>query len=228
MKRSEINQIMLSAEEFLRRHSFYLPPFASWTPQDWAQKGDEVREIVENRLGWDITDFGLGDFRSRGLFLFTLRNGRPTSDLEAQNKPYCEKIMIVGDGQITPYHFHWSKTEDIINRGGGKLLVQVYASTPDETLDQEAPVVLSTDGVQRRLPAGAILELTPGESVTLPPYCYHQFWGQGTTLVGEVSAVNDDSRDNRFLGGVGRFPVVDEDEAPLHLLVSDYPRYYSS
>lgn len=29
-------------------------------------------------------------------------------------------------------HFHWFKTEDIINRGGGNVLIRVYNSLPDE------------------------------------------------------------------------------------------------
>ena|SRR5690554_1431468 len=45
-------------------------------------------------LGWDITDFGSGEFYKRGLFLFTLRNGKYKVD----KKPYAEKIMIVAPG----------------------------------------------------------------------------------------------------------------------------------
>lgn len=71
--------------------------------------------------------------------------------------------------------------------------------------------------------------LTPGESITLEPYCYHKFWGaESRVLVGEVSKVNDDNTDNRFYEPVGRFPAIEEDEAPLHLLVNDYERYYNT
>jgi D-lyxose ketol-isomerase len=227
MKRSEINHIMQSADDFIRQRGFYLPPFAYWTPDDWRGKGPEVQEIVETHLGWDITDFGLGDFKKYGLFLFTLRNGRPENWKTLNGKLYAEKIMIVDDGQITPYHFHWSKMEDIINRGGGNLLIQLYNATPDEQLDAENDVVLSVDGVARTFKPGEILKLTPGESVCLPQYCYHQFWAEGgRTLVGEVSMVNDDSADNRFYPEVGRFPSIEEDEPPLHLLCTDYERYY--
>ena len=38
--------------------------------------------------------------------------------------------MLVEVGQITPFHFHWLKMEDIINRGGGKWLIQLYRATP--------------------------------------------------------------------------------------------------
>ena len=45
-------------------------------------------------------------------------------------------------------------------------------------------------------------------------------------LVGEVSLVNDDQNDNRFHEPVGRFPDIEEDEEPWHLLTTDYRRYY--
>lgn len=227
MKRSEINAIIRDADAFIRSCGFSLPPFAYWTPQDWQQRGEEARQIVDTRLGWDITDFGLGDFRKNGLFLFTIRNGSPENLKSLRGKLYAEKIMIVEVDQVTPFHFHWTKMEDIINRSGGRLLIQLHRSRPGEGLDAEGEVSVSVDGVTRRLPAGGIVELRPGESITLPPYLYHRFWGEGgRVLVGEVSLVNDDRRDNRFLDPIGRFPEIEEDEPPLHLLVGDYERYY--
>ncbi len=86
---------------------------------------------------------------------------------------------------------------------------------------------MKIDGEQRIIHPGGFVTLTPGESITLPPYCYHKFWGAGRrVLVGEVSMVNDDSSDNRFVDQQGRFPVIEEDEPPLHLLVTDYQHYY--
>jgi hypothetical protein len=228
MKRSEINRIMQSADAFIRKQGFHLPPFAYWSPADWQQKGPEAREIVDNRLGWDITDFGLGDFPKYGLFLFTLRNGNPENWKSRRGKLYAEKIMMVEEGQTTPMHFHWIKMEDIINRGGGDLNIQLYNSTPDEKLNKESQVNLSVDSILRRFKPGEVLTLTPGESVCLPPYCYHKFWAEnGRVLVGEVSMVNDDDADNRFLEPIGRFSTIEEDEAPLYLLCNEYERYYS-
>lgn len=226
MKRSEINAILRRADGFIRERGFYLPPFAYWTPEDWAQKGPEAREIVENQLGWDITDFGLGDFPNFGLFLFTIRNGNPENLETMQGKVYAEKIMIVEVNQITPMHFHWSKMEDIVNRGGGKLAIQLYNSTPEGQL-ADTPVSVSMDGIEYTFAAGSTVELQPGESISLPTGLYHQFWAVGErVLVGEVSMVNDDHLDNRFLEAIGRFPTIEEDEPPLHLLVGDYARYY--
>jgi D-lyxose ketol-isomerase len=228
MKRSEINRIMQSADEFIRACKFYLPPFAYWTPEDWQTKGPEAAEIVENKLGWDITDFGRGDFSRYGLFLFTLRNGHPSNWEKRSGKLYAEKILITQPGQETPMHFHWRKMEDIINRGGGTMRIQLYNATSDEQLDEIHDVVVSTDGVQRRLKAGTVLDLHPGESITLPQYCYHRFWCEDEpVMMGEVSLVNDDDTDNRFAEPTGRFPTIEEDEAPLHLLVSDYEKYVS-
>lgn len=219
MKRSEINAIQKRAKEFLTKHKWTLPPWAYWGPQEWAKRGDEISEIKECMLGWDITDFGSGDFAKRGLFLFTLRNG----NLEGKSdKQYAEKIMIVEEMQETPFHFHRHKMEDIINRGGGVLKIELYASTPDEGLSDDVFEV-SIDGIKRQVKGGDVVTLKTGESICLEPFVYHRFWSEeGTTLVGEVSLVNDDNTDNRFYEEVGRFPAIVEDEAPLHLLVSDY------
>jgi D-lyxose ketol-isomerase len=226
MKRSEINAIMQKADDFIHSRGFYLPPFAYWTPDIWAKKGPEVSEIVDNKLGWDITDFGRGDFNAFGLFLFTIRNGN-NLDLQAlKGKLYAEKIMIVEDGQVTPMHFHWNKMEDIINRGGGDLIIQLYNATANEQLDEEVEVLVSVDGLRRTLEPGGTVRLTPGESISLEQRCYHKFWGQGRVLVGEVSLVNDDQHDNRFYEPIGRFPEIDEDVPPLYLLCNDYPRYF--
>jgi hypothetical protein len=227
MKRSEINTIMRQADNFIRERGFYLPPFAYWSPGEWKDKGTEVREIVENRLGWDITDFGGQRFDTMGLFLFTLRNGSLDEMRAKRGKLYCEKLMVVGVDQVTPMHFHWNKVEDIINRGGGKLVIQLYNANEEEGLATTS-VTVTLDGVKRRVNAGDAVVLSAGESITLPPRLYHKFWGaERRVLVGEVSLVNDDERDNRFYEPIGRFPEIEEDEKPLHLLVTDYSKYYS-
>ena len=225
MKRSEINAIMREAEAFIAGMKFLMPPFVFWTPEDWATKGKAYDEIRDNMLGWDITDFGSGDYEKIGLLMITLRNGN-FNDKEKYIKPYAEKLLIVKEGQITPFHFHWSKMEDIINRGGGNLMVQVYNSTPDEQLDLVNPVTVRTDGYEHQVEPGTVIRVKPGQSISLPNGQYHKFWGEegtGMILLGEVSKVNDDRVDNRFYEEVGRFPEIDEDEAPLHLLGNEYP-----
>ena len=225
VKRSEINRILRENIDFLRGQKFALPPFAFWTPEEWKSKGHECDEIRENRLGWDVTDFGSGDFEKVGLFLFTLRNGNRNMP-EKYPKTYAEKVMAVSPGQVTPFHFHWFKTEDIINRGGGVLAVRLFnADENTGLLDEKTPVKVRSDGRIYDLPAGGIVRLAPGESITLCPGQYHAFWAENEkTLVGEVSQCNDDSKDNRFLEERGRFPAIEEDEAPLCLLCTEYPK----
>ena len=137
MKRSDINSLIKDGDEFMRTHGFHLPPFAYWTHADWEEKGPEVREIVDRALGWDITDFGSGDYQHTGLFIFTIRNGNLENLETGEGKLYAEKVLISDENQVTPYHFHWNKMEDIINRGGAKLKIQVFNSLPDESLDEK-------------------------------------------------------------------------------------------
>lgn len=223
LKRSELNLIMKEAVEFIKEMSFELPPFAYWEPEEWEEKGTEYNEIKDNMLGWDITDFGSGDYYSIGLLMFTLRNGN--FNLDKYKKTYAEKLLIVEENQITPFHFHWSKMEDIINRGGGELLVTVYNSTDEEEL-ADTDVLISKDGKNYKAPAGTTVKLKPGESITLYPEVYHKFWAEkGKLLVGEVSTANDDRVDNRFLNIEGRFPEIEEDEEALYLLANEYPNF---
>ena len=221
MKRSEINCILREGDDFIRSFGYVLPPFAYWTPQEFKQH--DHRMLKERRLGWDITDYGQGNFAGLGLFLFTVRNGA-LKDLKAgSGMLYAEKIMISRRGQMSPMHRHFTKTEDIINRGGAKLVLKLFAGAEDGAIDRESTVSVPVDGLIKTLPAGGLVTLAPGESITLKPGIWHAFWGEGgDVLVGEVSTVNDDRHDNEFEMNIGRFADVIEDEAPLHLLVSDY------
>jgi D-lyxose ketol-isomerase len=224
MKRSEINRLMESSKELLRKSNIALPSFAYWSPEDWRNKGHECDEIRDCMLGWDVTDFGSGDFAKVGLVVFTVRNGHPALE-EYRDKTYCEKIIIMQPRQRCPMHFHWYKSEDIINRCGGGLAFKMYNSTADERL-ADTDVTVSMDGVRRTLPAGAEVTLGPGESITIPAGLYHEFWareGCGRLVAGEVSKVNDDHSDNRFLVPAGRFPEVEEDCPPVHFLCTEYP-----
>lgn len=222
MKRSEINKILLENIEFIEKMNFKLPKFAFFTPDEWKEKGSEYNEIRENMLGWDVTDYGHGDFRNIGLFLFTIRNG----NINKPGKSYAEKLLISDEDQYSPMHFHHNKMEDIINRGGGNLIVEVFNTTEDDQL-ADTDVTVYIDGHTETVPAGTKIRLTPGESITLPQRQYHAFWaekGFGKVLIGEVSMVNDDNVDNRFYEQQGRFPTIEEDEAPLYLLCNEYPK----
>jgi D-lyxose ketol-isomerase len=224
MKRSRINAAIRRMESMIEQHRFALPPFCNWSPEDWKTKGREYDEIRDNMLGWDVTDYGEGRFDELGFSLITIRNGN--IKLPKYTKTYAEKLLMLEEGQYAPMHFHWSKMEDIINRGGGNVLIRVYNSTQDgEYADTD--VTVNSDGREYTVPAGAQVKLTPGESITIYPGLYHDFEvekGSGAVLLGEVSMCNDDNTDNRFYEKLGRFPTIEEDEPPYRLLCNEYPK----
>ena len=224
MKRSEINKALKDMEACIRKCGFQLPPFCNFTPEEWNSKGHEYDEIRDNMLGWDITDYGLGDFEHVGFSLITLRNGNVKMP-EKYTKTYAEKLLYIRDKQTAPMHFHWHKMEDIINRGAGDVLIRVYNADENEQF-ADTDVKVHSDGREYIVPAGTQVCLHPGESITVYPYMYHDFTlaeGSKEVLLGEVSMCNDDENDNRFYEKMGRFPTIEEDEPPYRLLCTEYP-----
>ena len=225
MKRSKVNAALRELEAMCEKYHCYLPPFCHFTPEQWEEKGHEYDEVRDCCLGWDITDYGMGDFEKMGFSLITIRNGSRQMP-EKYPKVYAEKLLFLKEGQYALNHFHWYNTEDIINRGGGNVLIRVYNSLPNEEIDYESDVTVHTDGRTYTVPAGTQVRLTPGESIHIQQYMYHDFEvepGTGNVLLGEVSQCNDDNTDNRFNPPAGRFPAIEEDEAPYRLLCNEYP-----
>jgi len=160
---------------------------------------------------WDITDFGLADFSNFGLVLINL----------AEEIEYCEKLMYARKGQTTPLHTHKQKKEDIICRHGSFAL-ELWNGHPEKSTPSEAFEV-QINNVPRSVQNGQPVELVAGERITLTPGIYHAFWPiTDHCIIGEVSTANDDANDNYFINpDIGRFPTVDEDEAPAIRLLSD-------
>lgn len=226
MKRSEINKAIKEMEYMCAKHHFCLPPFCKFSPEQLRELGHEYDEIRDCKLGWDITDYGMGDFDKLGFSLITIRNGNRAA-AEKYPKVYAEKLLYLKEGQYAPNHFHWTKTEDIINRGGGNVLIRVYNSLPNEEIDYNSELTVHTDGRSYSVPGGTQIRLTPGESIHIQQRMYHDFTveaGTGAVLLGEVSQCNDDDNDNRFHPPMGRFPAIEEDEPPYRLLCSEYQR----
>ncbi len=225
MKRSEINAAIKWGEELCAKHNITLPKFA-YLKGDKAEFAKPEREtIVKTMLGWDVTDFGTDDFAHCGAVLFTVRNGSIYD--ESLGTPYAEKYIFMKEGceQEIPMHYHIHKTEDIINRAGGVLCVQVYMEGEKGKIDENKDVVVYCDGERMVVKAGTVIEVENGNSITLTPYMFHRFWaktGCGDLVVGEVSKINDDNKDNVFANPQARFPEIVEDEAPYRLLVNEY------
>ena len=95
MKRSEINNIITEAKKFFNKHNFILPPFGYWNLNDWKQKNkDNIDEIIDRSLGWDITDFGYNNFWKTGICVFTIRNGNQENIKKGSGKTYAEKLFF--------------------------------------------------------------------------------------------------------------------------------------
>lgn len=227
MRRSEINEAIRYALTILEASALKLPAFGYWNPKQWSEKEKELDNLTKIMLGWDVTDFGSGDFQKTGAVLFTIRNGYlPDS---SYGTPYAEKLILLRHetGQGLPIHCHRQKTEDIINRGGGIMEMQLYGSSADGSPDPNASIFIRMDGILRKVNPGEMITVEKGCSVTLTPGIYHRFRskpGCGDLVVGEVSSINDDKADNYFVEDRPRFTEIQEDEEPLYLLCNEYGR----
>ena len=99
MKRSEVNKALRELEAMCEKYCCYLPPFCHFTPEEWKTKGHEYDEVRDCCLGWDITDYGQGNFDKVGFSLITIRNGSQTMR-EKYPKVYAEKLLFL---MLAPY-----------------------------------------------------------------------------------------------------------------------------
>ena len=189
MKRSEINHAIIVSGLFFRHGGWTLPP----------------------QPRWDVTDFGLGDFKKYGLVLINL----------AEEAEYCEKLMYAARGQTTPSHTHKKKKEDIICRTG-ELVIRLWANDPAHEVGQGV-FQMKVNGKFKGFKSGDELHLTAGERVTIEPGIWHEFFpASDECIIGEVSTANDDVNDNFFSNpNIGRYAEIDEDETPIVKLLSD-------
>ena len=167
MKRSFINQSIQWAKGVLDEYGIHLPRFAYWSMRDWEKYKDKTQAIRHLMLGWDVTDYGLGRFDEIGGVLFTARNG----DIYDQKAgtPYAEKYIVMKPGQRLPMHMHKIKTEDIVSRCGGAFCIRLNASGGDGKVDERAPVAYRSDEMEYSVPAGSVVEIENGSSITLTP-----------------------------------------------------------
>jgi len=240
VKRSEINASILLARDFFGAYRFKLPKWAAWSAINWDYSGEEMQAIKDCQLGWDVTDFGLGDFTRQGMTFFMLRNGDPSrkpvpensEDLPAETskglgRDYSEKIMLGQMNQTLPFIALKKRAHDLINRGGGDLVVQVHRSTPEHDLDEESRVPIQVNGIAYNIKAGGIVRLVPGDGLTLLPGIFHKYWTEKAgCIVGNISTTCNEAEDYLFLDPQSRrFPEIEPDESPIHLLHYEYPDF---
>ena len=224
MKRSFIDRAIEDMLAMCERHGARLPAFALWGEDDYRADPAAARRIHEGGLGWNVVEFKPGAFRREGLSVFTLRMGDWRQLSQGRGRLYAEKVLLAQDGQRTPHHYHIVKTEDIVNRGGARFVVELFkvdrAGAPLKEKFRALKDVKMLD-----LEPGAKVVLEPGESLTLDPFVAHAFWAEGgATLAGEVSLANDDRADNLFLPPLGPPAPIEEDAARKYVTVRDHER----
>jgi D-lyxose ketol-isomerase len=224
MKRSFIEQRIETMLAACERHGARLPPFALWSDAEYREDPAAARRIAERGLGWNIVEFQPGHFARDGLSAFTLRMGDWHGLQTGRGKLYAEKALFADDGQRTPFHYHIVKTEDIINRGGARFVIELCkVDRSGAKLRDRFRVVKDVKSLE--LGPGDQVRLEPGESLTLEPFVAHAFWAEGgPTLAGEVSLANDDGADNYFLPPLKPFAPIEEDKPRRYVTVRDHAR----
>jgi len=185
LNRARVEASIAIAKVIFRHFRVALPTFAQWTTADWDRAGPEYEEARDCALGWDVTDFGSNDFAHIGRTLFTLRNGHIRDP--RYPKGYAEKLILDPEGQRAPAHFYRTKREDIINRGGGNICVQL-TRTDAEDRPAKGNLEMVVDGCRRTIASGETVRLTPGESLCIPPRTIHQFWGRRAPVIGSTAS----------------------------------------
>lgn len=224
MKRSFIDARIDTMLAFCERYGVRLPPFALWREEDYRADGAAAARILEGGLGWNIVEFQPGQFAQAGLSVFTLRMGDWRHLSHGRGRLYAEKVLLAEDGQRTPHHYHIVKTEDVVNRGGAKFVVELVKVDRAGVALKERFRVLK-DVKTLDLGPGERVTLAPGESLTLEPFVAHAFWAEGgVTLAGEVSLANDDRTDNYFLPPLSPPGPIEEDAPRRYITVRDHAR----
>jgi D-lyxose ketol-isomerase len=224
MRRSFIDRRIDAMLELCERHKFKLPPFALWGEAQFRAQAASAERIRQAGLGWNVVEFSPGAFATRGLSIFTSRMGDWRSLAAGSGRLYAEKAIMAEDGQRTPHHYHIVKTEDILNRGGARFIVELFkVDSAGARLDERFQALKDADLLD--LAPGARVSLEPGESLTLEPFIAHSFWAEGgRVLAGEISLANDDATDNYFLPPLAPFDPIEEDAPVRYVTVRDHAR----
>ena len=222
MKRSFIDRRIDAMLELCDRHGFKLPPFALWGEAEYRADPDSAQRIAQGGLGWNVVEFTPERYATDGITVFTTRMGDWRGLASGRGRLYAEKAIMAEHGQRAPHHYHVVKTEDILNRGGARFIVELFkVDRSGQRLNERFKVLKDTKLLT--LSAGDRVTLEPGESIVLEPFVAHAFWAEGgAVLAGEVSLANDDASDNYFLPALAPVRPIEEDEDKRYVTVRDH------
>ena len=224
MKRSFIEARIEAMLAACQRHGLPLPPFALWREDEYRANPDAARRIATSGLGWNIVEFRPALSAARGSACSPCAWATGANFSKGRGRFYAEKALYAEDGQRAPPHYHVVKTEDIVNRGGARFVIELFkVDRAGAPIKERFRVV--KDVTMLDLGPGDRITLEPGESATLEPFVAHSFWAEGgATLAAEVSLVNDDASDNYFVPALPPFAPIEEDRPRRYITVRDHAR----
>ena len=224
MKRSFIDARIDAMLELCERHGVALPPFALWGEADYRANPDAARLIAERGLGWNVVEFKPGLFAREGLTLFTLRMGDWRELGAGRGRLYAEKAMMAEDGQRTPHHYHVVKTEDIVNRGGARFVVELFkVDAQGAPLKERFRALKDVERARsraRRAGAAGARRKPDARAVRRP-----RVLGRGRRGARRRSVARQRRpTDNYFLPPLEPFPPIEEDAPARYVTVRDHGR----
>ncbi len=231
MKRSAVNETIAWAIDTAKRYGVGLPPFASWTPEQFG-KLNQKEEAIRASLGWIVVDFGQGDFLKCGLTILVLSaptvdsKGCPITDSEKLGYPprfFSRKLLFLKAGQSEPHHYHREKKEKEVSLlAGGPIEFQLAWSTEDSSLSN-SDVIVRVDGICHTTTTKDWLKLMPGQTISLSAGLSHVFRALGNDVIlQETSTSNNDKTDNYFPLTAIKGNPIEEDEFKKFTLISDH------
>ena len=130
MKRSRVNEIIREADAFIRSFGYVMPPFAYWTPDELQGAPAAPASSTPGSAGTSPTT-ARATSTSSACSCSPCATAAPPISPRGSGMLYAEKIMISRKDQLSPMHRHDVKAEDIINRGGGTLVLELFSRDAD-------------------------------------------------------------------------------------------------
>jgi len=235
MKRSEINAAIARSIRNAKQFGVGLPKWADWTPSQFDVTA--AAGIRDQQLGWKVVDFGVGDFENCGLVVLSLcaplvdQSGAPhTTPQQLGSNAYpvtgfARKFLFVQAGQTEPHHFHRQKQrKEVTVVAGGSVRFELAWAESDTALSNK-PVDVQVDGIWHHLPAGGVIVLNAGETITLPGELSHIISvpaGGLDVILLETCTANNNNIDNIFPFMTPTSQPVDEDEEVRYQLLDEH------